>query len=84
MSYANRQHSRLKSALYFYRKRQWEEAEIADKAGSLAIRLLALDVTHKEQTGMILLAPKLRESLLRLVLLTEPDWEDFDASEEDQ
>ena len=75
MSYANRQHTRLKSALHFYRRRQFSDTELADKAGALALRLLALDAVYKEQTGRIIYPDKMREQLLRLALVTEPDVE---------
>lgn len=76
MSYANRQYARLKSALHFYRKREFSGQELADKAGTLAIRLLAIDRVHKEEIGIPIYPPKLREALLRLVMVTEPDQED--------
>lgn len=80
MTYANRQYTRLKSALWFYRKRHFPSKELADKAGALAIRLLALDTVHKEQAGAPMFPAQLREGLLRLVMVTEPDKEPPDGA----
>lgn len=75
MSYANRQHTRLKSALHFYRQRALSDKELADKAGALALRLLAIDAVHKETTGTTMYPAKLRDHLLTLAMVTEPDKE---------
>lgn len=66
-------HQRVAAALRYYRNEEtWTHEKLVDKAGRLAIRLLAADQVFRERTGSGILSRSVRQALDQMVVRHDP------------
>ena len=66
-------YQRVAAALRYYRdEEKWPQKRLREKAGKLAIRLLAVDQVFHERTGARILSQNARDILSQVVILHRP------------
>lgn len=57
----------VRSAIRYFRTPPWTPEKLMDKAGRLAVRLIALNTVLKEKTGVRMIGPSLESALNTLI-----------------